>query len=470
MKIIQHVLEKFLQVGEKILDMLEGDWDYSSFQLELESSLNELGKEICREVMESTDAWLKENPHERKGWVVERKNELKNVLTPFGHMSYERTYFRNKKTGHYAHLVDLAAGLEPHAKTDLTVQAKLLDAATEISYRKAGKGIWSSGSSECCFLSGQTVMNTIRRIPLNVKQDSNNEGKSTVQVLHIQADEDHVHKQTGDTALAKLVYTTSGYDVNLFSSKYKRLSNVHYIAGLYNDNEVLYQEVYESIDKDYNIDSLKKIYVSGDGASWIRGLSEYLGAIFLLDKYHINKYIKECLAFCPDLRRELWKAVKSFDLSATKKVFRAAKKAAKTDSARKQVAKCRKYLVGNWDGVLAWKKEAQHAIGCSAEGHVSHVLSARLSSRPMAWGEQGIDNMAKLRAMKANGISVEEYVLKQATTDLTLAKAVQHAIPVQREKLRKVSGEIFNNMPALRGSTWSLRKALRTISTMATGI
>lgn len=57
--------------------MLEGDWDYSSFQLELESSLNELGKEICREVMESTDAWLKENPHERKGWVVERKNELK---------------------------------------------------------------------------------------------------------------------------------------------------------------------------------------------------------------------------------------------------------------------------------------------------------------------------------------------------------------------------------------------------------
>ena len=265
-----------------------------------------------------------------------------------------------------------------------------------------------------------------------------------------------------------MFYITSGYGVS--SSKRKHLSNVHYIAGLYKDNETLCQEVYDAIDNDYDIDSLEKLYVSGDGAPWIRNLAEYLGAVFLLDKYHINKYIKECLAFCPEQRGELWKAVNSFDLSATKKVFREAKKAARTDAERERVARCRKYLVGNWDGLLAWKQEAPYVIGCSAEGHVSHVLSARLSSRPMAWGEPGIDNMAKLRALKANGLSVKEYVLQQAKPDLTLAKAVQYAIPAQRERLRKVSGEVFDNMPALRGSTWSLRKALRSISTMVTSI
>jgi hypothetical protein len=72
--------------------------------------------------------------------------------------------------------------------------------------------------------------------------------------------------------------------------------------------------------------------------------------------------------------------------------------------------------------------------------------------------------------MKANGLSVEEYVLQQAKRNPTLAKAIQYAIPVQREKLRKASGEVFDNMPALRGSTWSLRKALRSISTMVTSI
>ena len=35
----------------------------------------------------------------------------------------------------------------------------------------------------------------------------------------------------------------------------------------------------------------------------------------------------------------------------------------------------------------------------------------------------------------------------------------------QREMLRKVLGEMFDNMPALRGSTRAIRKALRAIGT-----
>lgn len=467
MEIIQHLGEMFLQVGEKVLDMLEGSWDYTSFQLDLEKLLNDLGKDLCREMMEGADTWLREHPEERKGWVVERKNELKNVLTPFGHMNYRRTYFQSKKTGSYAHLVDLAAGLEPHGKMDLAVEAKLADTAVEMSYRKAGKDAWSSKSPEC-FVSGQTVMNVLRKTPLDHLQVAAAAPKKRVPVLHIQADEDHVHKQTGGTALAKLVYTTDGYTVSLANRK--RLSNVYHIAGLYKDNEILYQEVFESIDNGYDIDSLEKLYVFGDGAPWIRGLAGYLGAVFLLDKYHINKYIKEGLAFCPELRSRLWKAVNGFELDTVKKILTEARKAAETDNERKRVSKCRRYLVGNWDGILAWKKEAPYVIGCSAEGHVSHVLSARLSSRPMAWGEPGVDKMAKLRAMKANGISIRKHILQQAKPNLKLAEAVRHLIPAQREKLLKVSGEVFDNMPVLQGSNRSLRKALKHIRAMITDI
>ncbi|MGI6566183.1 MAG: hypothetical protein ACOX3I_02460 [Limnochordia bacterium] len=45
-------------------------------------------------------------------------------------------------------------------------------------------------------------------------------------------------------------------------------------------------------------------------------MAEYLGAVFLLDKYHINKCITESLAFCPELRIELLQAVRAFDLKA----------------------------------------------------------------------------------------------------------------------------------------------------------
>ena len=40
--------------------------------------------------------------------------------------------------------------------------------------------------------------------------------------------------------------------------------------------------------------------------------------------------------------------------------------------------------------------------GSSTEGHVSHVLSSRMSSRPMGWSIKGATKMAKLRAYELN--------------------------------------------------------------------
>ena len=56
------------------------------------------------------------------------------------------------------------------------------------------------------------------------------------------------------------------------------------------------------------------------------------------------------------------------------------------------------------DSVLKDKRcfHDRHVIGCSAEGHVSHVYSELLSSRPMGWSEQGSDNMCRLRCFVRN--------------------------------------------------------------------
>lgn len=52
-------------------------------------------------------------------------------------------------------------------------------------------------------------------------------------------------------------------------------------------------------------------------------------------------------------------------------------------------------------------------IGCSAEGHISHVLSSRLSSRPMGWSLIGADQIARLRVYKANGGDIYELMSKK---------------------------------------------------------
>ncbi|MGI6412106.1 MAG: UPF0236 family transposase-like protein [Syntrophomonadaceae bacterium] len=58
-------------------------------------------------------------------------------------------------------------------------------------------------------------------------------------------------------------------------------------------------------------------------------------------------------------------------------------------------------ILGNWDGIR--NQYEPDYVGCSAEGHVSHILSARLSSRPLGWCKIGVDQMARLRAFEANG-------------------------------------------------------------------
>lgn len=58
------------------------------------------------------------------------------------------------------------------------------------------------------------------------------------------------------------------------------------------------------------------------------------------------------------------------------------------------------YILNNWEGIVN-HYDADY-IGCSAEGHISHLLSARLSSRPLGWSPVGANQMASLRVYQAN--------------------------------------------------------------------
>lgn len=61
------------------------------------------------------------------------------------------------------------------------------------------------------------------------------------------------------------------------------------------------------------------------------------------------------------------------------------------------------YLKNNWKGVRERIKKEEGVLGSSTEGHISHVLSARMSSRPMGWCREGADSLSHLRIYWENG-------------------------------------------------------------------
>lgn len=74
----------------------------------------------------------------KKNWEIVRKDET-GILTRFGPIRYNRTYFKPKKDGKRQYLVDEIVGIGPHDKVSADVIINAIEEATESSYRKAGE-------------------------------------------------------------------------------------------------------------------------------------------------------------------------------------------------------------------------------------------------------------------------------------------------------------------------------------------
>ncbi len=116
------------------------------------------------------------------------------------------------------------------------------------------------------------------------------------------------------------------------------------------------------------------------------------------------------------------------------------------DSAKnpQKIEELRKYVLGNWSAVRRTLRN-KLVNGCSAESHVSHVLSDRLSSRPMAWSETGADRMSKLRCYdRNNGRTAIIDLVKYSRNQRHLEATGTDGIEVHSLQLRNVLAEHYN--------------------------
>lgn len=74
---------------------------------------------------------------------------------------------------------------------------------------------------------------------------------------------------------------------------------------------------------------------------------------------------------------------------------------------------------------------------------MSHILSARLSSRPLGWSKKGAETIAKLRVLADNNESIQEFVMSAYRGDtfnyfasVETAKVLS-SVKVTAKKMRK---------------------------------
>ena len=453
------IIQQFYQEGiknlqERVIYLIQSGGGLSEAVSEIKKVTDALGRSICEEIIEALDEAINKDTRRKKDWYVERRNEEKTVITKLGEIKYKRTYYRSKHGKGYRHLVDEILGLDVHARMDDEMQAELVENASNMSYRKAGK---SSGEVE---ISGQTVMNKVRSLE-KIKVENIATKKKSVAILYVEADEDHIALQTGKRAMPRLIYIHEGIREE---GKRRCLKAPYYISSLKGTPGELWQEAYEYIEDNYDIDKIEQIYLSGDGAAWIRQGLDYLPkAKFVLDRYHVSKYVTKATAHKREYASKVWNSLRSADYDELALVFNELYLATENELKRDEIKESWTYFKNNWDGIKIQVEDAERIIGCSAEGHNSHILASRMSSRPMGWSKDGADKMARLRAFKANNGKVIDFLKLQKedkalyTVTKKLMKATYKGIKTNiNEKPCKL--EVFKI-----GKVTGLYKALKAI-------
>ena len=118
------------------------------------------------------------------------------------------------------------------------------------------------------------------------------------------------------------------------------------------------------------------------------------------------------------------------------------------------IEKGREYILNNWMPCKVRLLNRKKIPGCSAEGHVSHVLSSRMSSRPMGWSKEGAGQMGRLRAYYYNGGDMLELAQYQ-NQELKEAAGYEMTYCSVQEILRSEKNrhhELGKYMAAMQGS------------------
>lgn len=385
---------------------------------------DKLGREFIKTMIQEMDALVKELPERKEKWVVERKADERKLLTTLGRITFTRALYTSKTERNEdgkpleCYLLDKLLQISPNQEATEDVKANIYEEAVQTSYRKAG-----IAASDQESMTKASVKNLLHhtQFPENFQIPK---VKKVVENLYIDADEDHFNLQfiekRGDLpvsengrklngGISKLAYVFEDIVPEAPKSKRNKLVGTHYFCRGYDQSSKdFWKEIFEYIEATYDIDKIKRLYINADGGSWIksgyRGLAD---VIFVLDEFHLSKYILKMTGHMKDSREdamnEIYHCIRRKNKTDFLVLVERLKNCTTAEDIHDKIDKAASYIADNWTAAKYRLRKKEGVLPCSAEGHVYHVLSSRMSTQAMGWSKLGAAKMARLREYYYNG-------------------------------------------------------------------
>jgi len=389
--------DEFLGNSSIALHDLESKINDSTYQLNLDT---------LKWILEYIDLDYKSSMMRKELYYVQGSRQ-RTLITSLGLLTFNKTYYKSKKkiNGKYeffSYLEDYL-GIDKWAKMTLKAETNLINNATS-----NGMSWAANNTIPNHIVSRQTISVKIKNINYNYIEDIQRVNV-TPQTLYIEADEVHSNLQSKTDKKKKnkivpVTLTHEGHKEDFVNKK--QLKNKHYIASSILKTNLLWNETYKYLDTKYDLTQVKHLFITGDGAPWIKQFNEcFSNAIFVLDKFHYRKSLNYIFKRDPILTKLADDYLRNKMVDEFKALVKL--QIEKYPNQTKYMNKEKKYLLNNIDGIIN-QHHPSYKCPASMEGHISNVYARKLTSRPHSYSLDGLENTVQLITMKANNILLTE--------------------------------------------------------------
>lgn len=395
--------------------------DYATFIQDIDSWMRNFIKKSMVDFIEKADREFRNSPGRLQRYYV-KQTRSRSLITMFGEISFLRTEYVHRDTNEPYCYIDRKLAIKSRQRYDCCVEAKVKELyANQNSMIKVGQIIGESTFASFSLdpirklhaLSRQTVYNLLHRTGKVTVDPAPME--ETPETLYVMADEKWVPLQGECTEEKKHVkemvkvavcfenrepvYTKKGE-----KTARNRLKNKFVIGSCKSEGINFWEDALDQLSKRYDLNKIKKIYVLGDGAPWIKGGASSLrmpnvSVKYALDRYHAAQAINR-MTMDETFREVLTHYLYSLQKEEFETVASIARSYLKTEEQINKFDTYHEYIKTNWNAFKIMCKEVK--IGCAMEQAISHIIASTFTSVPKAYGRNNLPLYVSSRILHTN--------------------------------------------------------------------
>lgn len=414
------IIESIFKINTNIkLGGINNVFNYINLIKEFDSLVNKTIVSAIREYLEQLDiSYLNSIDRKRKYHV---KSYLpRTILTVFGEITFNRHFFKSKIDGSSFCYVDRQLGLKKYDYFDPYIRCLVIDKSSQSSISDAckfindliGNRVYIKDKFQ--YLSRQSARNIILSSEI---ADTEAEELETKEELYIMADEKWIstqYKKDGSKhkkhdrdkkTMVKSIVIFDGWS----GIKRRRLTNKKVFAS---DTENIINQSLDYIYKVYDVTKLKRIYIMGDGAKWIKALPQYYKfehnteVYYCLDKYHFKQALHHLA-----MNKTYEQYLLNYILNDNKKAFEQLTEYIKKENSKRidTINKKYEYILSNWKDIQNIYK---YKMSCPMESQISHNIASLFSSRPKGYSFKMLNKLLEIRLKFINKDNIKINYLK----------------------------------------------------------